>query len=501
MISFSPRQKGFVHESGCFNDVHTLNEIKKARKARNGLVTIQLDIAKAFDTIPYKAIEAALECLGPPSFARESIMNSYTSLSSTIEYSGLKKEVSLMRGVKHGDPPSPFVFNAIMDALLEQLEGMEGYAIDNLHNLSALAFTDDLILLATAKDKAQNLLDHTEAYLNSFGMHISSEKCASFEISPAKKTMYVVNPDLCLSNGDQIQFSAADSSTFYLGHHVSPWSGLEYKDIVDQLATIIERFRCAQLKPHQKLSLTTSHILPHFLRKAVLAKPPITTIRTMDQINRNYIKMVLHLLMSTPNGLLYCSKRDGGLGVPKMEALVSSTTLRPGITLLNSLDPTIHALLQETKLEERLRDLTNAMRLTWPILNFRVIDAYKKRMRADEQKYWSQLTKCRGVTSFTDDRNGNAWLYNPNLLKPIRFLTALKLRGGMTSDKVTMTKVVPQVNVKCRKCKACNETLAHLLGQCIYIKAQRIRRHDEIRDFVSRKLTTMKEEVLHEDTV
>jgi len=84
-----------------------------------------------------------------------------------------------------------------------------------------------------------------------------------------------------------------------------------------------------------------------------------------------------------------------------------------------------------------------------------------------------------------DDRNGNAWLYNPNL-KPSRFLTALRLRGGMTIDKVSMNKVVPLLNVKCR---SCNETL----GQCIHTKAQRIRRHDEIRDFVTKKLATMKE--------
>jgi hypothetical protein len=97
--------------------------------------------------------------------------------------------------------------------------------------------------------------------------------------------------------------------------------------------------------------------------------------------------------------------------------------------------------------------------------------------------------------AFADDRSGNAWLYNPNLLKPSRFLTALKLRGGMTSDKVTMNKVVPQTNVKCRKCRACNKTLAHILGQCVYTKVRRIRRRDEIRDFVSKKLATMKENV------
>jgi hypothetical protein len=61
----------------------------------------------------------------------------------------------------------------------------------------------------------------------------------------------------------------------------------------------------------------------------------------------------------------------------------------------------------------------------------------------------------------------------------------------MTSDEVIMNKVVPQSNVKCRKCRSCNETLAHVLGQCIYTKAQRIRRHDKIRDFVTNKLSKM----------
>jgi hypothetical protein len=93
------------------------------------------------------------------------------------------------------------------------------------------------------------------------------------------------------------------------------------------------------------------------------------------------------------------------------------------------------------------------MRLTWPILNFRVIDLYKKSQETNELQIGSQVqSKVKGVTPFTDDRNENEWLYNPNLLKPSRFLTALRLKGGLTNDKVTMNKVVPQSNVKCRKC-------------------------------------------------
>ena len=79
-----------------------------------------------------------------------------------------------------------------------------------------------------------------------------------------------------------------------------------------------------------------------------------------------------------------------------MEALVTSTMLKQGITLLNSLDPAIHALLKETKLEQRLSNLAKTMRLSWPIANFRVIDSYKKLMRTNELKIWRQMSKDRG---------------------------------------------------------------------------------------------------------
>ncbi|GFG30765.1 hypothetical protein Cfor_02745, partial [Coptotermes formosanus] len=360
---------------------------------------------------------------------------------------GSQAEVALRREVKQGDPLSPIIFNAIMDPLLEQLERIKGYEIDENHNISALAFADDLILLATAKEDAQTLLQHTESFLCQLGMRIAAEKCATFHIKRTKDSWYVANPDLQLTTGDRIPSSSADSSLNYLGGNISPWYGLQYKDLTDQLKSTLERCRMAHLKPHQKLFLTNSHIIPHFLHKTVLATPSITTIPAMEQAVRNHIKGILHLPMSTPNGLLYCIKRDGGLGIRKLEVLASTTALKQGITLLNTHEPTIHALLHKTKLEQRLQSIAKAIRLQWPIQNYRAIDAYKRSQKKDELKSWGQL----------------------------------------------QSKVVPQTNVKCRKCKVCNETLAHILGQCVYTKTQRIKRHDEIRDFVSKRVANMSE--------
>ena len=165
---------------------------------------------------------------------------------------------------------------------------------------------------------------------------------------------------------------------------MSPWSGLQHRDLVDQLEATFERVRRAYLKPHQNLNLISTHILPHFLHKLVLATLPITTIRSMDQLTRSTIKSILHLPSSTPNGLLYCSKRDGGLGIHNLEVLTSSTALKQGVTLLNTPDPATKALFTDTKLEQRLKNIAKAIRLKWPILNFRAIEAYKKARKADE---------------------------------------------------------------------------------------------------------------------
>lgn len=128
---------------------------------------------------------------------------------------------------------------------------MKRYTIDESNSFSALAFAEDLIMLATTKDKAQNLLHQTESYLKNLGMCIAAENCASSEFRSTKDSWYIANPDSCLANGDKIPNSATDSSLCYLGGHISPWSGLNYNDLVAQLETAIERCPSAKSKPHQ----------------------------------------------------------------------------------------------------------------------------------------------------------------------------------------------------------------------------------------------------------
>jgi hypothetical protein len=56
--------------------------------------------------------------------------------------------MEVRRGVKQGDPLSPYIFNAIVNLLLTQLEQMGGFPIDTVNSIACLAFADDLLLLA-----------------------------------------------------------------------------------------------------------------------------------------------------------------------------------------------------------------------------------------------------------------------------------------------------------------------------------------------------------------
>ena len=126
--------------------------------------------------------------------------------------------------MKQGDPLSPFVFNAILNPLLE-LEEIKGFTIDDSHSISSLAFADDIILVADDPAKAQQLLTHSEHYFWSLGMNVAANKCASFQLVTTKCTWYVEDTNLQLADGGTIPSTAANNALSYLGGLIPPGWG------------------------------------------------------------------------------------------------------------------------------------------------------------------------------------------------------------------------------------------------------------------------------------
>jgi hypothetical protein len=280
-VRFSLRQKGFINEAGCFNNVHSFNELLRIAKKKAGIKVVQLDIAKAFDTVPHKAIGDALSRKGIPEAIIRLIEDSYVNVHTTIKQNHQEVPMCIKRGVTQGDPLSPFIFNAVLEPLLLQLEELQGYHLSNRVKVSSFAFADDIILVSSDASDAVILLRRTEEYLVKLGMDISANKSAAFTVS-TRDSWQIRDPNLSSKNGKKIPFAGAETKLHYLGGTFSPWKGLiaenidiEYRDTLD---SVLRR----ALKPQQKAELVTGYIMPHYLYTMVLAMVPVTTARKMD---------------------------------------------------------------------------------------------------------------------------------------------------------------------------------------------------------------------------
>jgi hypothetical protein len=82
----------------------------------------------------------------------------------------------------------------------------------------------------------------------------------------------------------------------------------------------------------------------------------------MDQGMQRAIQNIFHLPQCTADRLLY-SKKDGGLGVPRLETMAVSISLKTGLKFMDSVDRVMRALAKESRLEQRLRDVAQMARM------------------------------------------------------------------------------------------------------------------------------------------
>jgi hypothetical protein len=152
------------------------------------------------------------------------------------------------------------------------------------------------------------------------------------------------------------------------------------------------------------------------------------------------VKKIYHLPICTKDGLIYCAKRDGGMRMPKMTTVVVSSSLKAGFKFLENTDPVIEAVAIESGLKKRLEQVARTAIITWPIQDIGDINRYKTReKKADLFSRAALKSQGKAVKTLTDDRIGNAWLFNPVLIKPNRYITALRMRTNTACDKMALT--------------------------------------------------------------
>ena len=121
----------------------------QARKERREIKIVLTDLAKAFDTVIHKCVMNALRRKRIPSDVRSLIGYLYTDCRSVFCMDGKStREIRMNSGVKQGCPLSPFLFNIVMDELIDELKAISAGLKVNRSKVPVMAFADDIVDIA-----------------------------------------------------------------------------------------------------------------------------------------------------------------------------------------------------------------------------------------------------------------------------------------------------------------------------------------------------------------
>lgn len=302
-----------------------LHTFKQKQGKKNALMAIKLDMAKAYDKLEWSFIEAVITNMGFCEQFTKLIMQCITTTHFAVLINGGPMgNITPNRGIRQGDPLSPFIFIICAEVLSrilmreEETGGIQGAKIaKNCTPITHMMFADDVVLFGPAtKREAEGFKECLDLYCNWSGQEISLEKSGVFfskNIKPQKAS------DLrCI-----LQMGNISKDTVYLGMPLFPSRSKNktYGFTLDRITAKVEGWKSKMLSYAGRATLVKSVLSATPAYALAVTQLPENLCNKLDQKVRAFWwghTKKRSLCIKSWNKI--CTpKQAGGLGFRKMK--------------------------------------------------------------------------------------------------------------------------------------------------------------------------------------
>ena len=181
-------QFGFRKDRGTREAILALRNIteKRLRKDKDTYIAF-VDMEKAFDKVVWKRLFHVIRTAGVKYKDRRTVWKLYQEETAVVKKGIHVKEACIRQGVRQGCSLSPVLFNAYiqagLDEMSEQLRDRGGVKINGL-KINMIRFADDIAILAESKEELTVMLELMDKTLNAnYNMKINTGKTKILVIS------------------------------------------------------------------------------------------------------------------------------------------------------------------------------------------------------------------------------------------------------------------------------------------------------------------------------
>ncbi|KAL9690876.1 hypothetical protein QQ045_011288 [Rhodiola kirilowii] len=317
-------QAAFVKGRNIANNISIVQELlcKYNRKHLSKRCMLKIDITKAYDMVDWSFLKKIMELFGFPSIFVHWIMACVSSAHFSVLINGsLEGYFKSSRGLRQGDPMSPYIFTLVMEVLSRILGQVRQSNEFVFHpkcagiSLSHLMFADDIIIFSKADlGSLMKIKDALSLFHSWSGLEVNGSKSAIYFGGCGGEDQTILSMAVGMQNG-QLPFS-------YLGVMLDGRSlrRIAYDGIITKMTAKIKSWSNRCLSYAGRLVLVKhvlSSISSYWMRVLLFPK---FVIKKVTAICRNFLwsgasssnkNLVAWKAVTKP-------KDEGGLGIKNL---------------------------------------------------------------------------------------------------------------------------------------------------------------------------------------